>query len=115
MADLLGTAAVLAPIVEIVFLAIAVYYAVNVARRVGTFWAWSIVVVAFIVQGIRALIILVLSIPMSPDQLAAFGQTVGPDRIMGAISAIFLAAGMYGLSGIFKRTQDSRRNKGIQN
>jgi len=111
MSDVWGTAAAFAPLVEVVFLAVAVYFAVGIARRVGTFWAWSVIVIAFVVQGIAALTVSILSISMSPDQRVALGQFVGVGRILGVISSFLFALGMYGLSGIFRRMQDSKRTR----
>ena len=106
----LEVAIFLNPALQIVFLSIAIYYAVTIARRVGTFWAWTLLVAAFALDATRNAISLALLFALPHDQLVALVNQLGPLSVwqslsVGTLAVIFLASGMYGLSKIFQRLQ----------
>ncbi len=93
---------------QVLLAAVAVYFAVKITRAVGSFWAWSLIVVSFILNTLRNVSSLALTITLPPDQLAKLIEqlswvAVWPSQVLNLVAAILLAAGMYGLMRVFER------------
>lgn len=94
-----------------VFLAgITVYFAVKITRAVGSFWAWTLIVVAFVLNTLRNVSSLALTVSLPPEQLAQLIEqlswvAVWPSQVLNIAAAVLLAAGMFGLMRIFEKRE----------
>lgn len=96
-----------ASISQVVLMVVAVYYAIHIMHKVGTFWAWTLMVVAF---GVLALhdftsAASVLSTPeaMLITKTETFTITsYWPGAILNEIAYATLAVASYGLATIFR-------------
>jgi hypothetical protein len=96
-----------ASISQVVLMFIAVYYAIHIMHKVGTFWAWTLMVVAF---GVLALhdFTSVASVISTPEvQLIAKTEAFTitsylPGAILNEIAYATLAVATYGLATIFR-------------
>jgi hypothetical protein len=98
---------VVASVSQVVLMLFAVYYAIRIMHRIGTLWAWTLMVVAFAFLAVRdfASVASLLSTPLA--QLAAKTDTFiitsyWPGTIINEVSYATLAVATYGLSGVFK-------------
>lgn len=114
MADTLTiTLLVLSAAAQVLLMLISVYFAVRIARAVGTFWAWILVVVAFVMLTLRNLLSLALTLSLPPEQLSALIEQLGPasiwpSQIISVVGTILLVLGMYGIERIFVKPKKAQ-------
>ena len=84
----------------------AAYFAYQITKVVGVFWAWSLIVAAFSVYAIQNIISVLTIAFYPPDQLAAlFAQfnalQIWSGQLISLLIASLFMTGMYGLRKIF--------------
>jgi hypothetical protein len=89
------------------------YFAYQITKVVGVFWAWALIVAAFSVNAIQNIISVVTIAFYPPDQLAAlFAQfsavQIWSGQLISLLTASLLMTGMYGLRKIFLRPKAAR-------
>ena len=98
------------PLLRIVFVGIAIYYAVRIAKSVGTFWAWSLIIAAFVLGALEYVASFVETLELPQSQLDGLVNSLGAVRIwqslaVGSLSSLFFAFGMFGLMRVFEKIQ----------
>ena len=56
---------------QLLMITLAIYYAYRIAKIIGSFWAWSLLIVSFVLTLGRNLLSLALLIPLPEDKLRA--------------------------------------------
>jgi hypothetical protein len=84
----------------------AAYFAYQITKAVGVFWAWGLIVAAFAVNAAQSLIGVVSIAFYPPDQIAALLASFNPlqiwsGQLISLATASLLMTGMYGLRRIF--------------
>jgi len=86
----------------------AAYFAYQITKVVGVFWAWALIVAAFAVYATQNIISVVTIATYPPDQLTALFAQFSPVQIwsgqlISLLTAALFMMGMYGLRKIFLR------------
>jgi hypothetical protein len=90
------------------------YFAYQITKIVGVFWAWAFIVAAFAVHAIESIISVVTIATYPPDQLTAlFAQfsalQIWSGQLISLLTAALLTTGMYGLRKIFKGRKSAEK------
>jgi hypothetical protein len=91
----------------------AAYFAYQITKAVGVFWAWAFIVAAFAVDAIRNIMSVVTIAFYPPDQLTALldqfsAVQIWSGQLIGLLTAALLMAGMFGLRKIFLRPKTAQ-------
>jgi hypothetical protein len=105
---------VAASVSQVVFMLLAVYYAFAITRTVGVFWAWTLMITAFVFFAARDVTSLasVLTTPAAEltsktDQFTI--TSYWPGAILNELAYGTLAASTYGLRKIFRKTPSKKQ------
>jgi hypothetical protein len=93
---------------QIFLIVVAIYYAYRVTRLIGSFWAWSLLILTFVLTLGRNLLSLTLLLGLSEDQIVAQFNSLGtaavwPGQILTIVTSVLLTISMYGIHQIFSR------------
>src|SRR5438105_7074686 len=93
---------------QLLLIILAIYYAYRVAKIIGSFWAWSLLIISFVLTLGRNLLSLALLIPLPEDKLRALVNSLGPaaiwpGQILSIVTSVLLTMAMYGLHKIFQK------------
>ena len=101
---------------QVFMMLFAVYFAYQIMRKVGTFWAWTVMVIAFSLFALRDFtgVASVLSTPL--DQLSAktdvfTWSSVWPGTIINEAAYAALMIATYGLEMIFRGRTAKRQDR----
>lgn len=114
MADILTiTLLVLSAAAQVLLMLMAVYFAVRIARAVGTFWAWILMVAAFFLLTMRNVFSLALTLSLPPEELSALIERLGPasiwpNQIISVAAAVLLVFATYGIQRIFEKPKKAQ-------
>jgi hypothetical protein len=91
-----------------------VFYAYRISRSVGTFWAWSLLIVAFSLFALRNFTTFAFAVSIPPQQLDAglsqFSLTsYWPGALINETAYLTLMVSMFGLDKIFRMRKTTRR------
>ena len=96
---------------QLILQAGVVFYAYRVTKLTGSFRAWTLIIVAFIILTVRNMVSLFLSLSLPADQLASLIDSVGVVTLI-ATSAVNVAAGValfLGMFGLAKRFENQSK------
>jgi hypothetical protein len=104
---------------QLLLIVLAIYYAYRITRLIGSFWAWSLLILSFVLTLGGNLLSLSLLIPLSEQQIVALLSAVGPaavwlSQILSIFTSVLLTAAMYGLYQIFKKKKVARPGEQMQ-
>ena len=93
---------------QLLMITLAIYYAYRIAKIIGSFWAWSLLIVSFVLTLGRNLLSLALLIPLPEDKLRALLNSLGPaaiwpSQILSILTSLLLTGAMYGLHQLFQK------------
>ena len=91
----------------------AAYFAYQITKTVGVFWAWALIVAAFAVIAIQNIISVVTIAFYPPDQITALlaqfnALQIWSGQLISLLAASLLMTGMYGLRKIFLRPKTAK-------
>ena len=83
----------------------AAYFAYQISKAVGVFWAWLLILAAFSISAIQSIISVVTIGFYPPDQITALlaqfdALQIWSGQLISLLSASLLVAGMFGLRKI---------------
>lgn len=86
----------------------AAYFAYQITKAVGVFWAWGFIVAAFAVNAVQSSISVATIAFYPPDQIEALlaqfnGLQIWSGQLISILTSVLLVTGMFGLRGIFLR------------
>jgi cell shape-determining protein MreD len=98
---------------QVLLMTLCVYFAIRITRIVGTFQAWTLMIIAFALLAARDFTSLGSLLAMSSTQLSArLDQftlaSTWPGQIISELSYLVLAVGIYGLLKIFGGQEKQR-------
>ena len=104
---------VAASISQVVFMLLAVYDAFSITRMVGTFWAWTLMIAAFVFFAAHDFTSLASVLTTPAAQLATKTNqftisSYWPGTILNELAYGTLAASTYGLRKTFRKTPVKR-------
>src|SRR5437016_13342734 len=87
---------------QLLLVMLATYYAYRIGRLIGSFRAWSLLILSFVLTLGRNLLSLYQLIQMPVDKLIALINSFGPaavwpGQILSIVTSVLLAMAMYGL------------------
>src|SRR5437773_2111667 len=98
---------------QLLMITLAIYYAYRIAKIIGSFWAWSLLIVSFVLTLGRNLLSLALLIPLPEDKLRALLNSLGPaaiwrSQILSILTSLLLTGAMYGLHQLFNKKKTTQ-------
>src|SRR6266850_5318515 len=86
----------------------AAYFAYQITKAVGVFWAWAFIVAAFAVNAVQNIMSVLTIAFYPPEQLAALlaqfsAVQIWSGQLISLLTAALLMTGMFGLRKIFIR------------
>ena len=98
---------------QLLLVMLATYYAYRIGRLIGSFRAWSLLILSFVLTLGQNLLGLSTLIQMPEDKIVAlFNQSsstvIWTGQILSMLPSILLTISMYGLHQIFKKKAATR-------
>lgn len=108
MVDVLLPLLLLSATVQVAGMLATIYFAYRITRIIGTFFAWTLLIISFLLLTLRNISSLALIFVLPPEDVSRLIEQIGPtgiwpSQVASLVASILLPVSIYKVKKIFEQ------------